>query len=44
MVRSCALGALGHLRSTLSTAIIRKCFQEWLQSKGDMAVIVVAKA
>jgi len=28
MVRSCALGALGHLRSTLSTAIIRKCFQD----------------
>jgi HEAT repeat protein len=28
MVRSCALGAIGHLRSTLSTAIIRKCFQD----------------
>jgi len=28
MVRSCALGALGHLRSTLSTTIIRKCFQD----------------
>ena len=28
MVRSCALGALGHLRSTSSTAIIRKCFQD----------------
>ena len=28
MVRSCALGALGHLRSTLSATIIRKCFQD----------------
>ena len=28
MVRSCALGALGHLRSTISTTIIRKCFQD----------------
>ncbi len=28
MVRSCALGALGHLLSTLSTTIIRKFFQE----------------
>ena len=28
MVRSCAIGALGHLRSTLSTTIIRKCFRD----------------
>ena len=28
MVRSCALGALGHLHSTSSTTIIRKCFQD----------------
>jgi len=28
MVRSCALGALGHLHSIGSTAIIRKCFQD----------------
>ena len=28
MVRSCALGALGHLRSSRSTTIIRKCFQD----------------
>ena len=28
MVRSCALGALGHLHSTKSIAIIRKCFQD----------------
>jgi len=28
MVRSCALGALGHLRSSLSTKIIKKCFQD----------------
>ena len=48
MVRSCALGALGHLRSTLSTTIIRKCFrdevlevrksavQAFLKIKGDI--------
>jgi len=28
MVRSCALGALGHLRSGRSTTIIRNCFQD----------------
>ena len=28
MARSCALGALGHLHSTRSVAIIRKCFQD----------------
>jgi|TARA_B100000315_G_scaffold12859_1_gene12117 HEAT repeat protein len=28
MVRSCAIGALGHLHSTRSTTIIRKCFQD----------------
>ena len=28
MVRSCALGALGHLRSSQSTTIIRRCFQD----------------
>ena len=28
MARSCALGALGHLHSTRSAAIIRKCFQD----------------
>ena len=27
-VRSCALGALGHLRSSQSSTIIRKCFQD----------------
>jgi len=28
MVRSCALGALGHLHSITSTVIIRKCFHD----------------
>tara|TARA_B100000745_G_C19980626_1_gene332201 strand:+ start:100 stop:678 length:579 start_codon:yes stop_codon:yes gene_type:complete len=28
MVRSCALGALGHLHSSQSITIIRKCFQD----------------
>ena len=28
MVRSCALGALGHLRSNKSITIIRKCFRD----------------
>ena len=28
MARSCALGALGHLHSTRSITIIRKCFQD----------------
>jgi len=28
MVRSCALGALGHLHSSRSTTIVRKCFRD----------------
>ena len=42
-VRSCALGALGHLRSSQSTTIIRKCFQDKVLEVRKSAVQAILK-